>query len=132
MSVLPRCYQLRTCAENCYALNVVNEETWAYYYSSFTLARIKDDTVTSWTTPVSGARAIAVCDDTVCLVGGYRDDARRCVVCEFSDGQIVEQHRFRLATPTSELTSAARVAARGGSIYALDGLTVYRLTDAAQ
>jgi hypothetical protein len=112
--------------DDCYALNVANGVAWAYYYSSFPLVRISGDEIETWTTPVGGARAVAIRGDTTWLVGGYGSDRTRCVVCRFGKGQLVEQERFTLTTASGELSRAARIAARGQSIYALDGTTLYR------
>jgi len=115
--------------DDCYALNVSDGTAWAYYYASFTLARVHEETVTAWDTPVAGARAIAVRDDTVWLVGGYPADETRCVVCRFADDQIVEQRRFRLATHSGDVARDVPIAARGGSVYAISEGVLHRLTD---
>ncbi|WP_148282193.1 hypothetical protein [Corallococcus coralloides] len=60
---------------DCYALNVASErETWFYSYSDFPLVRMRPgQPSTVWSSPVHGARAIAV-NDTHVLFGGSYDD----------------------------------------------------------
>ena len=112
--------------DDCLALNVSGDVAWAYYYSSFPLVRIDGNEVEWWDVPVDGACAVAIREESAWLVGGYGNERMRCVVCRFADRQLVEHERFLLATPFGELPETARIAARGESIYALDGTTLYR------
>jgi hypothetical protein len=112
---------------DCYALNVADDVVWAYYYVAFPLVRIYGGIVASWKTPVSDARAIAVAANGALFVGGYRDERARCVQCRFEESSLVEERRFTLPNPAGEPLIARRIAARGSSVYVLDGTTLYRM-----
>jgi hypothetical protein len=91
------------------------------------LVRIYGGNVTSWKTPVSGARAIAVAANGALFVGGYCNERTRCVQCRFEESSLVEERRFTLPNPAGEPSIARRIAARGSSVYVLDGTTLYQM-----
>lgn len=75
---------------DCYVLNVAQDAVWAYYYTDFPLARIGHDrTVREWSTPVQGARALAVSDDFVLLYGSY-SDRDQCWLGRLGEGRAKE------------------------------------------
>jgi hypothetical protein len=102
---------------DCYALNVVGETVWTYYYAAFPIVRIDGGIVTHWPSGIEGAGAIVALDPFVALVGRYRDPTQVLVV-NLDDGS-GETFRLRLPgdTPLPERT---HVMARGSEVHAID------------
>lgn len=116
---------------DCYALNVASDsEVWCYYYTDFPLVRIENQVVTgSWTTPLTGAHALAVFGRHVLFRGGYKD-RHGYLLCELppeTSGALRPLARFTLHDAAGEELIPERVSARGGSIYLLRGREIYRL-----
>jgi hypothetical protein len=115
---------------DCYALNVGEDVVWAHYCSpdAFPLARISEGDVATWKTPLSVAHAVAVTADCALFVDrGSRNGPARCILCRFGHSSLVEERRFALTTPAGEPLAARRIAARGSSVYVLDGTRLYRM-----
>jgi hypothetical protein len=114
--------------DDCYALNVADDATWACYYSEFPLVRVAlDGTVAMWTTPVRGARAVAIAGETAVFFGGYRDDRQRCMLVAVGDGELTERKQLQLSRKSGEPLLASRVVGRGSSLHLFDGPDRYRL-----
>jgi len=113
---------------DCYALNVTDSATWAYYYTDFPLVRISpDDTIEAWHTPVAGARAVAVSDKRALFYGGYGNDRSRCVLCEFGLlRRVNEVAQVTLGLPDSVPLPTHRVVARGSMLHAMVGTAWYQ------
>lgn len=114
--------------DDCYALNLDGETAWACYYSDFPVVRVEGETVTGWRNDVaSGARALAVSDGRVALVGGYGPDHDRLVVGDLDDGQVRHRGEYRLVLPDGSPLPAAAMLGRGPTLHLLDGTARYRL-----
>jgi hypothetical protein len=78
------------------AMNVVSErDVWLYFYPEFAIVRIVDNVYYVWNLGVSGARALAIADERVLLLGNYKDR---------SVGRIVELSRSGTAKVVEEVT----------------------------
>ena len=59
-----------------YALNVTgNDDVWLYFYTEFALVHVTPERTRSWLPGVSGARALAVRESRVLLLGDYANRA---------------------------------------------------------
>lgn len=86
--------------DDCYAVNVAHDATWAYYYSEFALVRVGfQGEVRAWKTGISGARAFAVHDNRVLMFGGYGSDESRIVLGSLSEHSIEHRREYRLPSP---------------------------------
>jgi hypothetical protein len=86
--------------DDCYALNVVRDGVWCYYYTDFSIARIDSDLrVRCWNTKPSGARTLAAADQKVLLCGGYGDRATECHLLALEDGDVRLGAEVLLAVP---------------------------------
>jgi hypothetical protein len=57
--------------DDCYALNVADQCTWACYDAGFPVVRIRDGTLTGWHNDITGVRALAAGGSRAALFGGY-------------------------------------------------------------
>jgi hypothetical protein len=83
---------------DCDALNV-HDETWACYYTDFTIARIADSSTSVWRNDSGAPRALAVKDSRVALFGGYRDTRDHLFVGHLTDDQFDRDSSFRVVLP---------------------------------
>ncbi len=114
--------------DDCYCLNVSGEDVWTSYYSRFPIVHIHDQAVTGiWRNVVTGARALAIANDRVLLVGGYRDDHNRAVLVELSADHARESQRFTISTRDDMPLQSATFVGRGPFLDILDGSDWYRL-----
>jgi hypothetical protein len=114
--------------DDCYALNVTPDATWACYYSEFPLVRIAPDgTMRTWLSPISGARALGIGREHAVFFGGYRDDRQRCVLAEFGERSLTEKNQLRLWKASGEPLLATGGVGRGPFLHFLDGPDLYRL-----
>ena len=115
--------------DDCYALNIAGTEVWACYFSSFPIARVRDDAVTLWPNcdHVTAAKALAVDGDHVLLAGGYREEAERAVLLKLDSTGAHEVGRFWLTTPDGASLSGARMIGSGGSVHLFAGTSWYRI-----
>lgn len=113
---------------DCYALNVARDEVWACYYTEFPLIRIAlDGSITSWHTPTTGARSLAVGGGRAAFYGGYGEDANRCLLLELGNGKLVELASARLMLPSGTPFTGEHVVGRGPLLHAFDGPRWYKL-----
>ena len=111
-----------------YAMNVVGETAWAYYYSPFAIARVEDGRVRLWSSGVPGADAMLVAGDRIGLVGGYDAAYDRFVVGRLGEHELVEPCQYRLVMPDGELLPPDRtLLGRGSTVHVLAGDRVLRL-----
>ncbi|WP_432866724.1 hypothetical protein [Microbispora rosea] len=107
---------------DCYALNVVGEEAWAYYYTDFPIVRIGTDAVAGWSTEVHGAHALVVADDRAVLVGGYGEDRHRLVVGSLQGEAFSADRPARLVMPDGRpVPRTATVLGRGSELHVVVG-----------
>lgn len=86
--------------DDCYALNVGADATWACYYSYFPLVRINPDgSVRGWTTEASGVRAIACDDERAALFGGYKGKRTQCTLARLGAGELTHAESIELVLP---------------------------------
>lgn len=112
---------------DCYALNVADQDTWAYYYTDFPLVRIGPDfTVRAWQTEVGGARALAVDGRRVLLYGGYASERERCILAEIGEGSLTHPRECRLVLPSGEAMSGGRIVGRGSILHVFAGSNWYQ------
>jgi hypothetical protein len=114
--------------DDCYCLNVSGQDVWTSYYSGFPIVHIHDQAITGvWRNVVIGARALAVANDRVLLVGGYRDDHNRAVLLELAADGARESQRFTISTRDNTALQRATIVGRGPFLDILDGSDWYRL-----
>lgn len=107
--------------DDCYALNVIDTQVWACYYSDFPVARITGDGVRTWTNEVDGASAIVADDTRVALFGGYPGYRDRLVLGTVTGDRFEPQLTTRLTLPGGEPVTGARPVARGDELHLVDG-----------
>lgn len=112
---------------DCYALNVVGEDAWAYYYTDFPIVRIRAGAIAGWSTEVRGAHGLVVADDGVVLVGCYGD--RRRLVAGSIQGKYFSADRpARLVMPNGRSVSrTATVLGRGSELHVVVGQSWLKL-----
>ncbi|MFF0769581.1 hypothetical protein ACFYUK_11860 [Nonomuraea wenchangensis] len=112
---------------DCYALNVVGEDAWAYYYTDFLIVRIRAGAIAGWSTEVRGAHGLVVADDGVVLVGCYGD--RRPLVAGSFQGEYFSADRpARLVMPNGRSVSrTATVLGRGSELHVVVGQSWLKL-----
>jgi hypothetical protein len=113
---------------DCYALNVDGETAWACYYTDFPIICVTAGAVSGWRNEVAGARALAVNDQQVALVGGYSGERDRAVVGSLGEGTFEVERELRLTMPDGgELPPSARSFGRGSELHVLAESTWLRL-----
>lgn len=84
--------------DDCYALTLLGETAWAYYYSDFPIVHIAGEAVQTWPTQIRGAKTIVANGSAVALVGGYKDpDRDRVAIVDLDNPEAPRE--FRLAMP---------------------------------
>ena len=81
---LVRSYDAKTAGTDAicdaYATNVVgDDEAWVYFYTEFSIVRLRGKRYSVWRTRHGGARALCVRGNRALLVGGYDDSLVRCL-----------------------------------------------------
>lgn len=107
--------------DDCYALSVSGEETWAYYYSDFWLARIVGGRVTGvFRAPIEGSRCLAVAGELVLLHGSY--ESEDTILLQLKGDALTRLGKVKLEMrgKMSELR------ARGAHVLARSGFKVFR------
>ncbi|MEV6400801.1 hypothetical protein AB0M39_39515 [Streptomyces sp. NPDC051907] len=106
---------------DCYALNVDRRAVWAYPHTDFPLLEIRDGRpVTARTTPVRGARGIAVHGGRVAFLGGYGQERDRLVLCELAETAAEPVSYGALVRHDGERVVPRRVVSRGSRVYVQD------------
>jgi hypothetical protein len=103
---------------DCYALNVGRGATWVYPYTEFPLIEVREGRpplVRS--TPVPGARGLAVHGDRVVFFGGYAGNRCRLVDCRLRDDAVEAVTEDRLLRPDGGEPGRSRVVSRGPRLY---------------
>ncbi|MEU0371237.1 hypothetical protein ABZ070_13410 [Streptomyces sp. NPDC006283] len=103
---------------DCYALNVDKGTAWACPYTEWPLLEIRENgSVTVRSTPVAGARALAVHGGGAALFGGYEDDVDRLVLCTLTGTAAEPYATTTLVRPDGTAVGRRRVVGRGPRIY---------------
>lgn len=102
---------------DCYALNVDGETAWAYYYTDFPLARIRAGRVRTWSTGVSGARAVAVAGGHVLIAGGYREQAGRALLGRLGEDAVRDLVQVEIVVPDGLSWTRMKPVGRGGTLH---------------
>jgi hypothetical protein len=112
---------------DCYAMTTTGDSVLACCYTDWDVLKIAPDgTETRWSNDqVSGARAIAVVDETVALIGSY-DAPNRCVVGRLGGDVFRVSAVTSLTVNGSQLPSDARIVTCGNQIAVQIGDAVYR------
>jgi hypothetical protein len=115
--------------DDCYAINVAEDATWAYYYSDFPLVRVGNDgKVSTWQTGVSGARAFAISPRHVLFSDAYWKRRSDGVLCEFGERDLEAHRNISLLRPGgAPLERPDVVVGRGPILHAFDGPRWYQL-----
>lgn len=108
---------LQTVAD-CYSLNVVGVEAWTCTYADFPLWRMEPDgTETTWSTELSGVRAIAVNYPYVMAAGGYKDDRDRLVLLRLEGSLAKPVGEWRLPWGVVDFRQAWLLDGRGEDVH---------------
>jgi hypothetical protein len=108
--------------DDCYALNVTEGATWAYYYSTFPLVRIDPGgATTAWKTDRTPAKAIAVASDRVLFVENYWRLRTEAVLCDLGEDVVRRQSEWALVGPGGEALGTHRMVARGPMLHLFEG-----------
>jgi hypothetical protein len=115
--------------DDCYALNVADDATWAYYYSAFPLVRIDPDgSVTAWTTDREPSKAIAVSSERVLFVEGYWSRRTEGMLCDLDDDSVRRRNDVTLVKPGGEpLAEPYRIVGRGPILHVFEGPSWFTL-----
>lgn len=112
----------------CYALNVFNDQAWAYYHPEFSLVRVSAGGETrGWRTGLACARAFATEGWHVLLFGGYGSQKERCVLGELGRSELQNLSECRLLLPSGEICSGARVRGRGALLHVFTNMGWYQV-----
>jgi hypothetical protein len=105
---------------DCYALNVVGREAWAYYYTPFDLVHVKRDGQTErWSTTVFGARGVAISAAGVLLVGTY-DSGTRASLWQLGEGRLERSSEVVVQPPDrANPDESPALMSRGDRIFAV-------------
>jgi hypothetical protein len=96
---------------------VDGETAWAYYYTNFPLARIRDGRVHAWATGVAGARAVAVAGSHVLIAGGYREQAGRVLLGRLGEDAVEDLVPVEIDVPDRESWTSMKAIGRGGTLH---------------
>lgn len=111
---------------DCYALNVSDDATWAYYYSSFPLVRIDSaGTVEAWRTEIRGARAFATDGRHVLFYGGYAEERERCLLAQVQGDAVSVTDDCRLVVTSGEPVEKPFVVGRGSELHVFSDTAWY-------
>jgi hypothetical protein len=113
--------------DDCYALDVGSDSTWACYYSDFPVVRIQGDEIRMWQNEVSGAHAIAATDGAVLFVGGYQENASRVVLARLGAESTDPIATFELRTPDGLVLREASAIGRGPVLHVFNGPDWFRV-----
>lgn len=113
-----------------YALNVVgDDDVWIYFYTDFPVVHVARRRYRVWNPEVGGARALAVHDRRLLLLGDYDDpDVVRIFDLE-DDGRTRLRRTQSLVDEQGRSLSGARCVGRGKYLYVLRGSTVLCVSD---
>ena len=111
---------------DCYALNVEsNSTTWFYYYTEFSLVKIKDEQVTDyWKMPIEGSDAFAIYRNFA-LFRGADNDSDHLYLIELLDNNVANVIK---KISLDNIGNVDWVIARGDSLLILSGKCVYRVS----
>lgn len=104
--------------DDCYAMNVDGDATWACYYSDFPVIRIRGDEIEAWHNDHVGARALVTADSKIALAGGYGADHALVVWGDLEGGRVTMRNRRRLLRPDGERLPPAVLTGRGSILNA--------------
>lgn len=101
-----------------YAFNLAaEEEAWVYFYSQFSIVRLRKGKVTVWKTRVQGARALAVRKHEALLLGDYDDPlALRLLDLPRGGGHAKVRRKTSLRLSSSVVDEGLRSYASGSRI----------------
>ncbi|MFE7761502.1 hypothetical protein [Streptomyces sp. NPDC057438] len=107
---------------DCYALNVGRAVTWVYPYTSFPLVEVRGDgPLRARTTGVNGARGVAVHEERVAFLGGYRGDRDLLTLARLTDTSVETTRRAVLTRPDgAPVHRRRRILSRGPRLYVLE------------
>jgi hypothetical protein len=111
--------------DDCYALNVVGNEAWAYYYSAWGLLHVGSGGESSvWPTDVEGAGAVLVSNDLAAIFGGWSHQ-RAAGVWRLGSDTLVERRPIDRDIPDGVDFFKAGKTCRGNRMYLVQGPEVY-------
>lgn len=115
--------------DHVYALNVIDETAWLYYYAKNAIARVVDDTITIWNTDVELAHHLVIGEHRVALVGGYGPDYDRVIIGHLTETDLLRETTGRIVLPDgTDLPVPTRATALGATLHVIAGSHWYRLT----
>ncbi|MDX2555302.1 hypothetical protein [Streptomyces stelliscabiei] len=104
---------------DCYALNVGRAATWVYPYTRFPLVEIGgDDSFRARTTEVRGAKGVAVHEERVAFLGGYRGAHDLLTLARLTETSVETTGTALLTRPDGTPPGRRRrVVSRGSRLY---------------
>jgi hypothetical protein len=107
---------------DCYALNVTRDGAWACPYTDFPIVSLSPTGAhREWENlSITGAKALAVHDDKVALIGGHEGNRRRTALLELQDRHARFIAKAELSDVFPGLPEDAQILARGNRIYAME------------
>lgn len=108
--------------DDCYALNVSDEQVYAYGYSDLSIIRIAGDDVEVFPAGIAGSDDILVSGASIALIGGYESRRNHVSIGAVHDGVYVERRSGELGIRREPFRATAPVTvSRGGRLHWLDG-----------
>ena len=115
---------------DCYALNIVGEDVWAYGYDTFDIVKIKNGEVETLSNDlIEGASDILISGTTIALAGGYDESADKLSIYSVEDGSIRQVDERFLVFEGLEVAGGVGRPAQGAWNFSFaNGSVLNRLT----
>ncbi len=112
--------------DDCYALNLYNDEPWVYYYSAFPIVQLKSNgEANKWSTSIAGAHAFATDGQRVLIYGGYKQDKNLCLFGELGQSSLTHITECNLEYPSKDKSRVTQVIGRGPYLHFFFGTGWY-------
>lgn len=114
---------------NVYAMNVVGDVAWIYYYDDWDIVRVEDGRLRLWrTSSEGGATEMLVNGDTIALVGGYPPEHDLVRTGTLGADRLEAIQQSRLVLPDgAHLPPTVRMSARGNTLHVVTPDMRYKL-----
>lgn len=114
-------YKYNACGDNfiddCYALNVINDdEIWFYYYTDFLLCRIKNNRVDYFEPKLSGSDGFLVYDKYVLFRGVYNNQNEYHLLEFTKNERLKERKAIVFTNETNDIINTDYIDCRGSKL----------------